>query len=108
MGVLADRHVLFERLSNLAIERAIDIMKIKIDPKVPGFEKIMARQSGIIATMMSANVRVDSSRLRKPTDDPVGKMLDQLKGLEKGVAEADTPEPEDLIPDVDDDLALFD
>ena len=75
---------MFEELLGLSFARARDIMNLK-----PGDEnfsdKVMARQTSIISSMMSTTARVDEARLRGRGKDRVQEILAAIKAEERKI-----------------------
>jgi hypothetical protein len=64
------------------MDDAIYILKLKIEPDHKDFSKILTRKTAIIASVMSAAVRVDEARVRGIRKSQVDRVLDIIRAAE--------------------------
>ncbi len=83
-GILdATKHQLYNELVGLALERALDIMRIK-----PGDElydkQVLTRQVSIIASALTTTARINEAQLKGRGRDRVKELLDELRKSKPG------------------------
>lgn len=67
-------------LVELALMRAGDILKIKLDPLHADFIKLAAIQQSTLAAVLGTQARADPGKLRGAQHDRMGELLDRLRG----------------------------
>jgi hypothetical protein len=86
----------FEELRELGLDRALEIIKLRIDPDHKQFARLIGIQAQIIQTVMTATVRVDQGSLRPKSEDRYSRMLadakDQARRLGREIAQEPSPE----------------
>ncbi len=63
----------------MTIDRALDIMAMRADPQSKHFVRILSIQQSVIASVMSAQIRVDGDKFRNPETDELGGILAEIK-----------------------------
>ena len=81
-GVLAPQEAKFNKLRELALDSAIEIMSLKLDPDHKSFDKLLARKTTISAAVMTTTVRVDAGILRARVRDRVEELLEAVREAE--------------------------
>ena len=66
----------------LALEDALYIARLKPDPDDKNFTQILTRKSAVIASVMSAVVRIDEARLRAARQGKVDQVLKAMRELQ--------------------------
>lgn len=66
----------------LALEDALYIARLKPDPTDKNFTQILTRKSAVIASVMSAVVRIDEARLRAARQGKVDQVLKAMRELQ--------------------------
>lgn len=74
-------HEQFGELADLAMKRALDIMRLPPNPKN---EKLLTIQAQIIGNVFTTTARTDPTKLKGVTKDKVGEILDRIKAEEEG------------------------
>lgn len=54
-------------------------MDLELDPEDKHFARILSAKQAVSSSMFTASVRVDSSSLRKQTNDKLGEILNLIK-----------------------------
>ena len=93
--ILAAKDKAFNELIGLALDRALDIMRLSPHHVCVacGHEqgneqfdsKIMARQASIIASVLSTTARIDEARLRGKGRNKVNELLEELRKMKPGM-----------------------
>ena len=68
-----------QELVALALQRAHDILSIKLDPQAPDFIKLVSLQQSTLASVLGTQARTDPGRLRGQQGDKIGEILDRLR-----------------------------
>lgn len=63
----------------MALSEAEKILALDLDEFDPNFAKIVARKQAVIASILSASVRVTSSRLRGKEEDKMGDIIAAIR-----------------------------
>jgi hypothetical protein len=66
-------------LTELALERANDILSIRLDPTMPDYMRLMQLQQQTLTAVLSTQAKVDESQLRKQQGDRLGEILDKIR-----------------------------
>lgn len=83
-GLLDQKDKLYTELLGLALDRALDIMRIK--PGDENFDKqVLTRQASIIASVLSTTARIDEARLKGRGRDRVSELLDEIRRSKSGM-----------------------
>ena len=71
-----------DELTDLAIEKQIEILKLRLNPDDENFQAILRQQGATAAAAMSTQVRVDENRFKKKSVDKLGELLELIRGEE--------------------------
>lgn len=75
-----EKEHLYTELVGLALERALDIMRIK--PGDEGWDKqVLTRQASIVASVLSTTARIDEAKLKGGAKDRVKELLDEIRAM---------------------------
>lgn len=66
-------------LVRLALERAHDILSIRLDPLHTDFIKLVSLQQSTLASVLATQARTDPGRLRGQQTDKLGELLERIK-----------------------------
>lgn len=69
-------------LVDLSLDRARDILKVKLRPYQKNYLKLLTIQKETLAAVLSTQARVDEKRLRGRTKDKLGDILEAVKEAE--------------------------
>lgn len=69
----------FGELLDLSLKRAVEIMKLKVDPTDKNFARLLSSQQAIIASVFSTTVRTNEEMLRKRQDDRMAELLETIE-----------------------------
>jgi len=71
-----------DNLTQLAIDKAEEILRLKLIPGDEDFNAILKAQTSQVATVLTTQVRVDEGRFKKKQVDKLGELLDLIRGEE--------------------------
>lgn len=77
---------MFAELRKLALEKALEIMRLPLDPENKDFSRLMARQVSIMSAVVSTTARVEAAALR-------GRAKNKYDEILKAMAEAEKKNP---------------
>lgn len=77
--VLTPQDAKFNQLRELALDSAVEIMSLKLDPDHKSFDKLLARKTTIAAAVMTTTVRIDAGKLRGRVRDKVDEILKAIE-----------------------------
>lgn len=90
-----EKEHLYTELVGLALERALDIMRLKPQHTCtacghedgdPNFDKqILTRQASIVASVLSTTARIDEAKLKGKGRDKVSELLDEIRKMKPGM-----------------------
>lgn len=66
----------------LSLDRARDILKIKIEPHMPDYLRLLGIQRDTLSAVLSTQARVDESKLRAQNTDKMAELLDTIRSEE--------------------------
>ena len=89
----------FEELRVLGLDRALEIMRLRIEPDHKQFARLIGIQAQIIQTVMTATVRVDQGSLRPKSDDRYARMLADAQAQAKRLGREIAQEAPEALPD---------
>jgi hypothetical protein len=67
-------------LTELALDRAHDILSMRLEPTMPDYLKLLAFQQQTLAAVLSTQTKVDETRLRSQQSDKLGDILARIRG----------------------------
>ncbi len=68
---------MFDELVGLSVERALEIMKLKPNPKSANYARIISTQQSIAASVLPAAVKL--AMLRAQKGDKLGEILERVR-----------------------------
>lgn len=69
-------------LTQLALEKAKEILEMRLEPGDEDFNAILKAQVSQVQTILTTQARVDEGRFKKKQVDKLGELLDLIKGEE--------------------------
>jgi len=70
---------MFEELQQLSLKRALELMKLELDPDDPAHKNLFQRQQQIIQSVLGVGARVDQAGLRPKSEDKMAQLLADLR-----------------------------
>ena len=74
---------MFSQLRKISLEKALEIMAIKLDPEHKDFAKLMARQTAIMTAVVTATTRIEATALRGRVRTKFDEILTAISEEEK-------------------------
>lgn len=78
---ISDTNTVFERLRGLALDQAVAIMDLPLDPDSKHFSKLLTIKTAITTAVLTATARVRPGDLRDKDEDGVGQLLEEVRRL---------------------------
>lgn len=77
-----DRGDRLEKLIDLSLAKAEEIMNLPIDQCDDGYVKVAALQKDLVVSILNTGIKVDENRFRKRSTEMLGAILEQIKAQE--------------------------